>query len=141
MNKEQLRMQMLAGIITESQYKAELAEIKINLGGNQDRDYIKDEDDEPYTGEGEPYISVDEFLDYMFNLLSQAGYDIPEDFKEVIEGEAYDGDLVAIDDDFPLSYYENFNLQDAKKLVNDMLESLHEFEEMEEYDSIEDFKA
>ena len=30
MNKETLRMQMLAGIITESQYKAKLNEIKVN---------------------------------------------------------------------------------------------------------------
>jgi len=32
MNKEQLRMQMLAGIITEGEYKTMLTEIKINLG-------------------------------------------------------------------------------------------------------------
>lgn len=33
MNKEQLRTQMLAGIITEGQYKAKLNEIKVNKPG------------------------------------------------------------------------------------------------------------
>ena len=129
MNKEQLRMQMLAGIITEGEYKAKL---------NEYRDYITDEDDEPYTGEGEPLISTHEFLDYMFNLLSQAGYDLPEDVKEVIEGEAYDGDLVEITDEFPLSYWENYNLENAKKDVNDMLEA---YGDELGYYSVEDFKA
>jgi hypothetical protein len=129
MNKEQLRMQMLAGIITEGEYKAAL---------NEYRDYITDEDDEPYTGEGEPLISTHEFLDYMFNLLSQAGYDLPEDVKEVIEGEAYDGDLVEITDEFPLSYWENYNLENAKKDVNDMLEA---YGDELGYYSVEDFKA
>lgn len=49
MTKEQLRMQMLAGIITESQYKAKLNENDINhlvivspqFGGYEDKEFLK----------------------------------------------------------------------------------------------------
>jgi hypothetical protein len=127
MNKETLRMQMLAGIITEGQYKAKL---------NENRDYII------YDDGDEPYIDASEFIyGGLEDILSQAGYDIPEDFMELLDEEAEDGDSVSINDEFPLSYYENFDLEDAKKFVNDMLTSFHGLGMMTDYDSVEDFKA
>ena len=127
MTNEQLRMQMLAGIITEGQYKAKL---------NENRDYIV------YDDGDEPYIDASEFIyGGLEDILSQAGYDIPEDFMELLDEEASDGDSVSITDEFPLSYYENFDLEDAKKFVNDMLESFHGLGMMEDYDSVESFKS
>jgi len=114
MNKETLRMQMLAGILTEGQYKAML---------NEERDYIiKDEIDDD-GDPAEPYIETDLFLEYLHNLLSQAGYKIPEDVKDAIEAEAYDGDLAYLDSNDPesLSFFENFNLQDAIEVTNEIL--------------------
>ena len=127
MTNEQLRMQMLAGIITEGQYKAKL---------NENRSYIVQDDDDD-----EPYIDASEFVGEMDDILSQAGYNLPEDLIELLDEEANDGDLVSITNSFPLSYYENFDLEDAKKIVNDMLTSFHGLGRMEEYDSVEDFKA
>jgi hypothetical protein len=118
---------MLAGIITEGQYKAKL---------NENRSYIVQDDDDD-----EPYIDASEFVGEMDDILSQAGYNLPEDLIELLDEEANDGDLVSITNSFPLSYYENFDLEDAKKIVNDMLTSFHGLGRMEEYDSVEDFKA
>lgn len=139
MTQEQLRMQMLAGIITEGQYKEKLNEIKINKPGFKKKDYIiKDEIDD--DGDPvEPYIATHLFLEYLYNLLSQAGYKIPEDFEEAIEAQAYDTDIAYLDNDDPesLDYFENFNLQDAIDMVNEILEDWGDWE----YDSIEDFKV
>jgi hypothetical protein len=118
---------MLAGIITEGQYKAKL---------NENRSYIVQDDDDD-----EPYIDASEFVGEMDDILSQAGYNLPEDLIELLDEEANDGDLVSITNSFPLSYYENFDLEDAKKIVNDMLTSFHGLGMMTDYDSVEDFKA
>jgi len=171
MAKEILRMQMLAGIITEGQYKQLLEDMevvnrildKISSQGKDSltpaekkyldayskgerdledpahhRDYIiKDEidnDGDPV----EPYIETHLFLEYLHNLLSQAGYKIPEDVEEAIEAQAYDTNIAYLDNDDPesLDYFENFNLQDAIDIVNEILEDGDDWE----YDSIEDFK-
>ena len=133
MTQEQLRMQMLAGIITEGQYKEKL---------NEERDYIiKDEIDDD-GDPAEPYIETQLFLDYFSNLLSQAGYEIPEDVEDAISAEAYDGDLAYLDNDDPksLNFFENFNLQDAIEVTNEILRALKDEGEWE-YNSIEDFKV
>jgi len=122
-NKETLRMQMLAGIITEGQYKAKL---------NEEKSYIK------YDENNEAYIDKREFMSYFYDLLSQAGYELPEDVEDAIDGETYDGDYAAIGNDSPLSYWENFSLENAKEDINDMLEA---YADELEYNSIEDFKV
>ena len=50
MNKETLRMQMLAGIITERQYKAKLNENVTYMGGTEDMPYRREifVNDQPY---------------------------------------------------------------------------------------------
>ena len=133
MTQEQLRMQMLAGIITEGQYKKML---------NEERDYIVTDDTDSYGDPVKPYIETHLFLDYFYNLLSQAGYEIPEDVGDAISAEAYDGDLAYLDHNDPksLNFFENFNLQDAIEVTNEILRALKNEGEWE-YNSIEDFKV
>jgi hypothetical protein len=122
-NKETLRMQMLAGIITEGQYKAKL---------NEEKAYIE------YSENNKANIDKREFLNYLYDLLSQAGYELPKDVKDAINGETYDGDYAAITNDFPLSYWENYSLENAKEDINYMLEA---YADELGYNSIEDFRV
>ena len=127
MTQEQLRMQMLAGIITEGQYKTKL---------NEEKNYIES------SWNGQPQISDDDFLNFLFDLLQNAGYEIPDRIKEDMGEEAHGGDLTRISDDYPLSYWENFDLQDAKKLINDFIEIYKELDDdYMQYNNIEDFKV
>jgi hypothetical protein len=109
MNKEQLRMQMLAGIITEGQYKAKLNEDEIMVDSNMLKSYIDEmislADDMEYTPEmvkeleilknklvGD--INVKDALDVI-----QKTIDITEDDIDAVEalGQAvnYDDTIVA----------------------------------------------
>ena len=108
MNKETLRMQMLAGIITEGQYKAKLNENMDNWGNETD-DYGRNERD---------YKPKPSLADFDYNK---------EEYKKHMEkhfpGEQVDIDdeQVDIDEDFKL-YREGdniFNIIDKKIIEPD----------------------
>jgi hypothetical protein len=64
MNKEQLRMQMLAGVITEGEYKAKLNENTINNKYVVKDEELSDEDGDFYK------IDLDKALDYLSQFNS-----------------------------------------------------------------------
>jgi hypothetical protein len=118
---EATRLQKLAGIITESQYR-EL---------NENVDYIIDNGTE---------IDTDNFQAHFYNLLKQAGYNLPEHVIDDID-ESFAIDPPQIDDEFPLSYYQNFSLEDAKDMINDIIDASSDDPYYADYESIEDFKG
>jgi len=101
MTKEQLRMQMLAGIITEGQYKARLNEDEIDDILNQDGTVLFPDEDEDYLSklhdledyirskgktweDYEPVIkSVSDDID-TYDFSSWLDYAANEEMKEVI---------------------------------------------------------
>jgi len=117
---EAARLQKLAGIITESQYR----ELSENV------DYIIDNGSE---------IDTDKFMQHFYNLLQQAGYKLPEHVKDDID-EGFYAEGTPIDDQTPLSYYQNFRLEDAKEIVNDIMDAKSNDPYYVEYESVEDFK-
>jgi hypothetical protein len=114
---EATRLQKLAGIITESQYR-EL---------NENVDYIIDNGSE---------IDTDKFLQHFYNVLKQAGYNLPEHVKDEIDETYWE-----IDDEYPLSYYQNFSLEDAKKEINNLIDAASDDPYYADYESVEDFKG
>lgn len=89
-------------------------------------DYIIDNGSEIDTGK---------FLQHFYNLLQQAGYKIPQHVKDDIE-DSYWG----VDDDYPLSYYQNFSLEDAKDEINNLIDGAGDGPYYADYESVEDFK-
>jgi hypothetical protein len=139
MNKEFLHMQKLAGIITEGEYNAKMNE---DFKVEKPQDFINYEDAE--EGEGTP-IETYKFLTYFYNLLEKGGYDIPKDLQDWMDEAQYDFAAFEENEDsedgyYPLSYWENFNLQDAKEQVNKFLDSFND-ENGTDYSSVEDFKT
>ena len=136
MNKEILRMQMLAGIITEGEYKVQMNE---DFQVEKPQDFINYE----YSSDEEgTNIESYKFLKYFYNLLEKGGYDIPEDLQDWMNEAQYD--FAAFEEgDYPLSYWENFDLQDAKEQVNKFLYPGNSFNEEHgtDYSSVEDFKT
>ena len=98
MTQEQLRMQMLAGIITEGQYKAKLNENITYQGGTEDMPYRKDiiVNDKPYltssTTKDEQqeianFLEVEVTIDQMYEpeqLANVLGYDSVKDLAAAI---------------------------------------------------------
>ena len=75
------------------------------------------------------------FLQHFYNLLQQAGYKVPEHVKDDIDETYWE-----IDDEYPLSYYQNFSLEDAKKEINDLIDAAGDDPYYADYESVEDFK-
>ncbi len=122
-NKETLRMQMLAGIITEGQYKAKLNE------NEEMQAYETDPNDPDYIN----HINI------VFNRLKQAGYTLPSVIVDDMEDLYYDFDYR---DYFTENGFgADMTLQDAKQTINDLIEeNPSELPEYENYNSVEDFK-
>ena len=124
MNKETLRMQMLAGIITESQYK-----MKLNEDG--DAPYYETDPDDP------DYIN---YINIVFNRLKQAGYNLPSIMVDDMKDLYYDFDYA--DYFIENNFGADMTLQDAKQTINDLIEeNPSDLPEYENYNSVEDFKA
>jgi beta-glucosidase/6-phospho-beta-glucosidase/beta-galactosidase len=124
MTQEQLRMQMLAGIITEGEYKAKLNE------NEEMQAYETDSNDPDYIN----HINI------VFNRLKQAGYNLPSVIVDDMEDLYYDFDYR---DYFTENGFgADMTLQDAKQTINDLIEeNPSELPEYENYNSVEDFKA
>jgi len=104
MTQEQLRMQMLAGIITEGEYKTMLTEIKINLGVVNYNSFFQaylDQETDIYSSESEEDVdfidsyrnktvsSLDELVKYIMEiedtLTEEAGAYYGEYYGELRE--------------------------------------------------------
>lgn len=84
MNKELLRMQMLAGIITESQYKTKLNEEEINLSSPESfQEFMNSIPNEKY------FSIANEEADWAFNEEK-----LPESYNWKTFDDDWDGDLV-----------------------------------------------
>jgi hypothetical protein len=84
-------------------------------------------------------IDSDKFIKHFYNLLQQAGYKLPQHVIDDIDG-GFSAELPIIDDQTPLSYYQNFSLEDAKEIVNDIMDAKSNDPYYVEYESVEDFK-
>lgn len=80
-------------------------------------------------------IDERKFLQHFYNLLQQAGYKIPQHVKDSLD-DSYWG----IDDKYPLSYYQNFSLEDAKDEINTLIDAVGDDPYYADYESVEDFK-
>ena len=77
MTQEQLRMQMLAGIITESQYKAILNE-EINFPELEDE----------FEGYQDAMLGSDE--DYLQDIISSTDEELENEFTDIMNGGYYE---------------------------------------------------
>jgi len=94
-------------------------------------DYIIDNGSEIDTGK---------FADHFYNLLKQAGYNLPEHvIDDIDEGFAIDPPYIS--DEYPLSYYQNYNLENAKDEINTLIDAMGDDPYYSEYESVEDFKG
>jgi hypothetical protein len=84
-------------------------------------------------------IDTNKFQTHFYNLLKQAGYNLPEHVIDDIDG-GFSAEPPIIDDQTPLSYYQNFSLEDAKEIVNDIMDAKSNDPYYVEYESVEDFK-
>lgn len=84
-------------------------------------------------------IDTDKFIQHFYNLLQQAGYKLPQHVVDDID-EGFYAEGTPIDDQTPLSYYQNFSLEDAKEIVNDIIDASYDDPYYADYESVEDFK-
>jgi hypothetical protein len=101
MNKETLRMQMLAGIITEGQYKKKLVRLKEGTGGN----------DLNYDNLIQPLLKL--YTNPEYSLSDN--YDSKEELYNALKGKYIVSELLAYDLDTPLEDY----LRKNNKIVID----------------------
>jgi hypothetical protein len=81
-------------------------------------------------------IDQRKFLQHFYNVLKQAGYNLPEHVKDEIDETYWE-----IDDEYPLSYYQNFSLEDAKEEINNLIDAASDDPYYADYESVEDFKG
>ena len=86
MNKEQLRMQMLAGVITEGQYKAKLNEnMEMNWGREKD-DHGNSEENHTTKPSLADFNNEEEYIAYMEEFFPKEPLDLEEgEYKEKLE--------------------------------------------------------
>ena len=85
MNKEQLRMQMLAGVITEGQYKAKLNE-NIDKWGKEVDDRGNSEENHRTKPSLADFNNEEEYIAYMEEFFPKEPLDLEEgEYKEKLE--------------------------------------------------------
>ena len=136
MTQEQLRMQMLAGIITEGQYKAKLNENVTYMGGTEDMPYRREifVNDQPYltaeTSQEEQqeianFLGVETEIDEMYEpneLAKILGYNSVQDLAVAI-AEKYGVELTVDLNESSRLYREGdniFNIIDQQLLIDDI---------------------
>jgi hypothetical protein len=115
MNKETLRMQMLAGIITEGQYKAKLNENMDNWGNEPDDSGRNERDYKPKPSLADFNYNKEEYKKYMKEFFPGEQVDIDDEQVDI------DDEQVDIDESFKL-YQEGdniFNIIDKKIIEPD----------------------
>jgi hypothetical protein len=96
MTNEQLRMQMLAGIITESQYKAKLQEIKVNKPGVYYNSFFQahlDQEEENADSDPDAGEIIDSFRNKNITSLDELVKnieDLESELAESAEAGSYD---------------------------------------------------
>jgi hypothetical protein len=92
-------------------------------------------------------VETSKFINALKQYINDAGYSFPEAFWDSIEQEAYDGDMVGIDNLEDLKMFNNFTLKDALMLLKRVIQEVinngmyKEFGLPEDTTSIEDFKG
>ena len=149
LNEEFKRMQKLAGIILKENKLSNDDGMGIDLLDYDEKRYTPEDVRNTIKNNGNRVdfiVETQKFMQAMKEYIRDAGYKLPEEYWDSLQGGAYDGDSIAIEDIEDLKIFSNFTMNDAIKYVENDINAAIENDyqkEMglpEDTTSIEDFK-